>query len=406
MNTEYFLARRLVSGNKGSFSGTFVVIAVTSIALGLAIMFVATAILTGFKKEIREKVVAFGGHVQVTGFAEGTGFEPRPFDRRQPFYYRLKQTPGIDHIQAFATKAGIIKTSEHIQGVVLKGVGPDYDWTFFRDRLEGGHVPSVADTVRTDEVIISKKTADLLNLRLNDDLRMYFIAGDHTLGRKFRIAGIYNTGLEEFDNLYVMGDIRHIRKLNNWGPEEIGGFEVFIDRFDDIDKMGVYVYHQIGFSLDATTIKMQHQQIFDWLDLQDINVIIILVLVVLVSSTTIISTLLILILERTTMIGILKSLGMRNRGIRNIFLYNGLYIAGRGMLWGNALAFTLCLLQKKFALVTLPVDTYYVSVIPINLDIWNILAVNAGTFLICYLVFLVPSFVVARISPVRTIRFA
>ncbi len=406
LNTEFFLANRLVSRSKGNFSWTFVVIAITSIALGLAIMFIAVAILTGFKKEIREKVVGFSGHIQITKFAENSNFEPQPIDKAQPFYYKLKNTKEISHIQAFATKAGIIKTKEHIQGVILKGIGSDFNWNFFKDKMVEGRAFKVTENTRTDEVIISRKIANLLNLRLNDDLRMYFIVGNTPLGRKFKISGIYDTGLEEFDKLYVIGDIHHIQKLNNWAEGQVGGFEVFLKKFEDMDRMGVYVYHEIGFSLDASTIKMLNQQIFDWLDLQDINVLIILILIILVSSTTIISTLLILILERTTMVGILKALGMPNRGIRHVFLYNAMYIVGWGMLWGNLLAFTLCLLQKKFSLVALSEETYYVSVIPINLDIWNILIINAGTLLICYLIFIIPSLVISRISPVKAIRFS
>ena len=406
LNTEFFLANRLVSRSKGNFSWTFVVIAITSIALGLAIMFIAVAILTGFKKEIREKVVGFCGHVQITRFAENTNYEPQPIDKRPAFYFNLKNTEEISHIQSFATKAGIIKTKEHIQGVILKGIGTDFNWDFFRDKIVEGRTFKVSDTARTDDVIISRKIANMLNLHLNDDMRMYFIVGNSTLGRKFKIAGIYDTGLEEFDKLYIIGDIRHIQKLNNWTDNQVGGFEVFLKKFEDTDRMGVYVYHQIGFSLDATTIKMLNQQIFDWLDLQDINVLIILILIVLVSSTTIISTLLILILERTTMIGILKALGMPNKGIRKVFLYNALYIVSWGMLWGNTLAFTLCFLQKRFSLVTLSQETYYVSVIPINLNLLNILAINAGTLLICYLIFIIPSFVIARVTPVKAIRFS
>jgi lipoprotein-releasing system permease protein len=406
LNTEFFLANRLVMRSKGNFSWTFVVIAITSIALGLAIMFIAVAILTGFKNEIREKVVGFSGHIQITRFSENSNFEPQPIDNKQPFYYKLKNTDEIKHIQAFATKAGIIKTRDHIQGVILKGIGPDFNWDFFKDKMIEGRNFSVKEANRTDEVIISRKIANLLNLRLNDDLRMYFIVGNTPLGRKFKIVGIYDTGLEEFDKLYVIGDIHHIQKLNNWTNGQVGGFEVYLKKFQDIDRMGVYVYHQIGFSLDASTIKMLNQQIFDWLDLQDINVLIILILIILVSATTIISTLLILILERTSMVGILKALGMPNSGIRKVFLYNALYIVGWGMIWGNLLAFTLCLLQKKFSLVSLPQETYYVSVIPINLDVLNIVLINAGTLLISYLIFTIPSFIISRISPVKAIRFS
>ncbi len=395
-----------MSRSKGNFSWTFVVIAITSIALGLAIMFVAVAILTGFKKEISEKVVGFCGHVQITKFTENSTYEPQPVEKAQPFLVRLNQAKEVSHIQVFASKAGIIKTSDQIQGVILKGVGSDYDWSFFRNRMAEGHVFKLNDTMRSDEVIISRKIARLLNLHLNDDLRMYFIVGTTTLGRKFKISGIYDTGLEEFDKLYVIGDIHHIQKLNNWTGSQVGGFEVYLKNFRDIDRMGVYIYHLIGFSLDAQTIKMQYPQIFDWLDLQDINVLIILILIILVSSTTIISTLLILILERTTMIGILKALGMRNVNIRKLFLYNALYIVGWGIFWGNLLAFTLCFLQKKFELVTLSQESYYVSVIPVNINPWNILLINLGTIAVCYLIFIIPSLIISRVTPLKAIRFS
>ncbi len=406
MNTEFFLARRLVSNNKANFSWTFVVIAVTAIAMGIAIMFIAIAILTAFKKEIREKVVGFSGHIQITRFSENANFEPQPVDRNQPFCKQFRSSKEIRHFQVFATKAGIIKTRDQIQGVVLKGVGSDYDWSFFKGKMKAGNIPEFSDTIRSDDVIISRKLADLLNLKLHDDLRMYFISGTSNLGRKFRVSGIYDTGLEEFDKLYVIGNIYHIQKLNNWTPGQVGGFEVFLKDFRDMDRMGRDIYHQIGFSLDASTIRMIYPQIFDWLGLQDINVMIILILVILVSATTIISTLLILILERTSMIGLLKALGMRNRGIRKMFLYHAFYIISWGMIWGNSIALILCLIQKKYGLVKLSEESYYVSVVPVNLDIINILLLNAGTLAVCYLIFLIPLFVIARITPVRAIRFS
>lgn len=406
MNTEFFLARRLVSNNKANFSWTFVVIAVTAIAMGIAIMFIAIAILTAFKKEIREKVVGFSGHIQITRFSENANFEPQPVDRNQPFCKQFRSSKEIRHFQVFATKAGIIKTHDQIQGVVLKGVGSDYDWSFFKGKMTAGTIPEFNDTIRSDDVIISRKLADLLNLKLHDDLRMYFISGTSNLGRKFRISGIYDTGLEEFDKLYVIGNIYHIQKLNNWTPGQVGGFEVFLKDFRDMDRMGPDIYHQIGFSLDASTIRMIYPQIFDWLGLQDINVMIILILVILVSATTIISTLLILILERTSMIGLLKALGMRNRGIRKMFLYHAFYIISWGMIWGNSIALILCFIQKKYGLVKLSEESYYVSVVPVNIDIINILLINAGTLTICYLIFLIPLFVIARIAPVRAIRFS
>jgi lipoprotein-releasing system permease protein len=406
LNTELFIARRILSKNKANFSRPIVRIAILSIGLGLTVMFVAVAILTGFQKEVREKVIGFGAHIQISHYDENSSLETKPISMHQDFYPSLETVKGIRHIQVYATKAGIIKTADQIQGIVLKGIGPDYDVSFFSNKIIAGHFLHLSDTGKTNDVLISKNLASLLKLHLNDDIRMYFISGTTTLGRKFHIAGIYETGLEEFDKVYVLCDIRHIQKLNNWQPDEVGGFEVILDNFNDLGKMGKYVYRKIGMTLDAKTIRDLYPQIFDWLDLQDINVLIILVLMVLVSGITMISTLLILILERTNMIGILKALGMPNRGIRRVFLINAVYIIGQGLFWGNLVGATLCILQQKYGIITLPQESYYVSVVPVNLELWNILLLNAGTVVVCVAMLLLPSFVTSRISPVKAIRFS
>lgn len=406
MNTELFIARRILSKNKANFSRPVVRIAILSIGLGLTVMFIAVAILTGFQKEVREKVIGFGAHIQISHYDENSSLETKPISMHQDFYPSLETVKGIRHIQVYATKAGIIKTADQIQGIVLKGIGPDYDFSFFSNKMIAGHFIHLSDTGKTNDVMISKNLAALLKLRLNDDIRMYFISGTTTLGRKFHIAGIYETGLEEFDKVYVLCDIRHIQKLNNWQPDEVGGFEVILDNFNDLDKIGKYVYRKIGMTLDAKTIRDLYPQIFDWLDLQDINVLIILVLMVLVTGITMISTLLILILERTNMIGILKALGMPNGGIRRVFLINAAYIIGQGLFWGNLVGATLCIIQQKYGIITLPQESYYVSVVPVNLDPWNILLLNTGTVVVCLAMLLVPSYVTSRISPVRAIRFS
>lgn len=368
-------------------------------------MFVAIAILTGFQKEVREKVIGFGAHIQISHYDENSSLETKPISMHQDFYPSLETARGIRHIQVYATKAGIIKTADQIQGIVLKGIGPDYDHSFFTNKMISGHFLHLSDTGKSNDVLISKYLASLLKLRLNDDIRMYFISGTTTLGRKFHIAGIYETGLEEFDKVYVFCDIKHIQKLNNWQPDEVGGFEVILNDFKDLDKMGKFVYSKIGMTLDAKTIRDLYPQIFDWLDLQDINVLIILILMILVSGITMISVLLILILERTNMIGILKALGMSNGGIRRVFLLNAAYIIGQGLFWGNLVGATLCILQQKYGIITLPQESYYVSVVPVNLDSMNILLLNAGTLIVCLAMLLLPSFVTSRISPVRAIRY-
>lgn len=406
MKTEFFISRRILSKTEGNFSRPIVRIAVVSISLGLTVMFVAIAVLTGFQKQIREKVIGFGSHIQITHYDENASTETSPISANQDFIPKLKNTKGIRHIQVYATKAGIIKTDEDIQGIILKGIGPDYDSTFFRNRIIEGSLPKLNDTGRSGDVAISLKLASMLMLKKGDPIRMYFISGENTIGRKFRISGIYETGLEEFDKIYVICDINQIRKLNNWNKDDVGGFEVMLDNFDDIDRLGKYVYKNVGFSLDAKTIKELYPQIFDWLDLQDVNVLIILILMTLVAGITMISTLLILILERTGMIGILKALGMSNTGIRRVFLLNSAYIIGQGLIIGNITGLGLCLLQLKYGLVTLSQESYYVSKVPVNLDLVNILILNAATAFVCVLMLVVPSLIVTRISPVKAIRFS
>ena len=405
LNTEYYIARRMVSRKNAGFSRPIVTISVISIALGLLVMFLSVVILTGFQRAIREKVIGFGGHIQVSHFDVTQSLEPAPIRLTQGMLDTIRRIDGVVHIQPYATKAGIIRANSEIQGVVLKGVGSDYDWTFFRDKIVEGRIPSIPDTGRSDEVIVSKTIARMLHLRNSDDLRMYFISGENVLGRKFRICGIYNSGMEDFDKMYVIGDIRHIQKINRWDEGQAGGVELLIDDFDRLDEIGQNVYQSIGYSLNALTIRQLYPQIFDWLSLQDTNVVIILVLMILVSAITMISTLLILILERTRMIGTLKALGMRNRGIRNIFIYNSVFITGTGLLLGNLLGFAISLLQLRFGFLKLPVESYYVSVVPVYLNPWHIILLNAGALLICYLALILPSMIITRVSPVKAIRF-
>jgi len=396
----------MIKGSRGNYSRPVIRIAIVAIALSLTIMFVSIAILTGFQQEIRDKVIGFTGHIQVNRFSENTNLVPYPVEEKQSFLPSLKLHPKVKHIQVYASKAGIIRTADQIEGVVLKGVGADYDWDFFSKRMVEGSIPRYSDTAQKNDVIISRALADLLKLKLHDPVRMYFIVGERTVGRKFRIAGIFETGLDEFDKLYILGNLVHIQKINGWSSSQVGGFEVFLKDFRDIPEMGKYIYHQIGFQLDASTIYQLYPQIFDWLALQDMNVVIILSLMIAVSAITMISTLLILILERTSMIGVLKALGLSNRRIRKIFVYHSLYILAWGIGIGNGIGFILCLAQLKWGIVSLPQESYYVPVVPVHLDFLNILMLNAISVAACYIMLIVPSLIIARINPVRAIRFS
>lgn len=366
------------------------------------------AIVTGFQKQVRDKVIGFGSHIQVTGFESNTSHEANPISTKQWFYPSFDSIDGIRHIQVFAHKAGIIKTEDQIQGVILKGIGADFDWGYFKEKMIDGTTFSVNNSERSDDVIISNNLATLLNLKTGDPLRMYFIINDELQprGRKFNISGIYQTGLEEFDKLYIIGDISHIRKLNKWEDDQVGGFEILIDDFDQIDEIGETVYNLVGYDLNSQTIKQLQPQIFEWLALHDLNVIVIIVLMVIVAGITMISTLLILILERTNMIGILKALGSKNKSIRRIFIYNAVYIIGIGLLWGNLIAFSLSMIQLKLGIFKLNEESYYVSEVPINFQLSHYLIINSGTLLICTLMLIIPTYIITRISPVKAIRFS
>jgi len=405
MNTELFIARRLVKGGPGSFSAPVIRIAIISIVIGIAVMIVSVAIVTGFQKQIRDKIVGFGSHIQIAKYDSNNSFEFEPISADQAFYQTIKQTKGIKNVQVFATKAGIIKTSEQIQGVVFKGVGSDFDWSFFNDKLVSGNPFSTTDTLASDSVLISQNLADLLKIKTGDPLRMYFIIDNMARARRFTVSGIYNTGLAEFDLKFIFGDIRQIQKLNGWDENMVSGFDVYINDFDELDKLGKVVYKEAGYDLNARTIRELYPQMFDWLELQDMNVIIILILMVLVSGMAMISTLLILILERTNMIGVLKALGARNLSIRRIFLYNAAYIIGKGLLYGNIVGISICLLQSYFGIIRLPQESYFMSVVPINLDVIHIVVLNVSTLIVCTLMLLLPSFVITRITPVKAIRF-
>jgi len=408
LNFELFIASRILSKSKANFSKPIVRLGIISVALGLAVMIISIAIVTGFQKQIKDKVIGFGSHITITNFEVNSSLEPSPLSMHQPFYPSFDSIDGIRHVQVFATKAGIIKTDDQIEGVILKGIGSDFEWSFFEEKMVEGNHFIVNDTARSDNIIISKSLASRLKLKLGDDLRMYFVIQDEMQprGRKFSICGIFETGLEEFDKLYVIGDIYHIRKLNKWNDELVGGFEVLIEDFDQIDETGYEVYNHIGYNLDAKTIKQQQPQIFEWLSLQDINVIVIIALMVMVAGITMISTLLILILEKTNMIGTLKAFGTRNKSIRQIFIYNAVYIIGKGLLWGNIVALGLCVLQIKTGIFKLNQESYYVSQIPINLQLSHFLIINVGTLIVCTLMLIIPTYIITKISPVKAIKYS
>jgi len=405
LNLELFIAKRFLSKNKKNISQPIIRVAITGIALGVAVMILSVAVVTGFQQKITEKVIGFGGHIQIGNFDLNNSYESLPIEKNKQMLSDLQHIDGVAHVQVYANKAGMIKTDEQIQGFILKGVGSDFDWSFMKKNMIEGSVFSVNDSVKSNDVIVSKFLANKLKLKLNDKLKTYFIDAEGLRGRPFAIKGIYETGLEEFDKKFVFADIAHIQKLNIWDDNKVDGYEVLIKDFDQLDIVGNEVYKTIGYNLNSKTIKEIHPEIFDWLGLTNMNVVVIIVIISLISSVTMISTLLILILEKTNLIGTMKAMGANNLSVRKIFIYNALYICLIGMLWGNFIALTLGFLQDKFGILKLDQASYYVKTVPINLNVFHILLINAGTIAVCTLALMIPSYIVSKITVVKAIRF-
>jgi lipoprotein-releasing system permease protein len=407
VNLPVFFANRLNGKDKENLSGPVIRISILTIALGVAIMIISIAVLIGFQTEIRNKVIGFSAHIRIDNFDDNASYEAAPVSIQQPFYPGIEETDGIRHIQVFALKAGIIKTEDQIHGVIFKGIGTDFDWGFFRKNLITGSPLNIDDSSASTQLLISELISGKLNLSVGDEVRMYFISGNEAQprGRKFTVTGIYETGLEEFDEVYVIGDIRQVQSLNNWGRDMVSGFEIFIDDFSRLDEMGEMVYQSVGYDLNAETVTDTFPQIFDWLRLMDINVVIILLLMILVAGITIISTLLIMILERTNMIGILKALGTRDSDLRKMFLYLTAGIIGRGLLWGNLAGIGILVLQYYTHFIPLDKESYYIAYVPVSLNIGHILLINVGTLLLCLAMVMIPGYIIGKITPVKAIRY-
>ena len=411
LNTELFIAKRIFSGkDERSISRPIIRLSIIGIALGLIVMILTIAIVSGYKKEIRSRISSFAAHITISNFDSNNSYETIPINRDQSFYPSIIDKKGIKHIRVFATKAGIIKTDSDVQGVLLKGVGRDFKMKYFDKYIIEGTYLSLHDSVKSNDILMSSSMAKKLKLKIGDKVTTYFMQ-QPTRIRRFVLAGIYESSLEDFNSL-ILCDIRHIQKLNKWEENQIGGFEVFIDNFEEIDEVGQMVYDMVGYQfardgsrLQVETIKQKYSQIFNWLDLFNTNTMVILVLMISVAAFNMISGLLIVILERTNMIGILKSLGTENWSIRKVFLYNAVLLIGPGMLWGNVIGLGLCFLQSQFSIVTLDPASYYVSTVPINIELMPWLALNIGTFIITLFSLLLPSYLITKINPSEAIRF-
>ena len=388
-------------------------LAVAGISLGLVVMIMAVAIVTGFQKEIEGKVNGFAAHIQISNYDSNQSYQTAPISNSQPFLSSLEKIEGVQHIQTYATKPGMINTKDEIQGVVLKGISADFDWSFFeKNKIEGE--PISLDSARTKKVWISKQISSLLKLKLGDDFRMYFLNENERTPRvrKFEVGGIYQTGLEEFDKMFVLIDIRHVQSLNSWEDNQISGFEIYLDdvnladeKEDEIRNLVLLHVEENSPLLRVINIKRKFPHIFDWLKLLDMNVWIILALMIMVAGFNMISGLLVIILERTQMIGVLKSLGAANLNVRKVFLYLSAFLIGEGLLWGNVLGIVIAFIQYKFEIIHLDPTSYYVDTVPININAFHLIFLNLGALLVTLMMLIAPSFFISKIDPGETIRF-
>ncbi|MBP8850606.1 MAG: ABC transporter permease [Breznakibacter sp.] len=413
MNSQFFIAKRIISNSKtkGRLAGPIIKVATLGIILGVAVMILSIAIGSGFQKEIKEKIIGFTAPVQVINYDFNQSYESSPVTIDSGLVEQLKDIPKVTHIQQYATKPGIIKTSENVQGVILKGVGADYNWKFIKNILIEGDTLALKSDSTSNGTLISKTLAEMLQLKLGDGITMYFIQ-ENIRARKFIIKGIFDSHLPEYDKIFLFVDIKHIQKLNGWKPDQATGLELQITNLDELDSIASsadlitneHVTND-GSMLRVKPIYETEPQLFGWLDILDTNVVVIILLVLAVAGFNMISGLLILILERTNMIGILKALGMANESIRTLFIYLATYIIGRGVFWGNIIGISLCLLQKQFSLFKLDPSNYYLDTVPINLEFWPLLLLNLGTLVLTVAMMFLPTFLITKITPTKAIKF-
>ncbi|WP_405250543.1 ABC transporter permease [Dokdonia sp. Asnod3-C12] len=409
MNLEYFIAKRLSSATsyKSSASSTIIKIAIVAIAIGMVMMLISIATGLGLQREIRQKVSAFSGDIVVSNFDGNNSEETtNPISIDQDFYPDFNAVPEVAHVQAITVKAGVIRTAETFEGVIYKGLGDDYDWNRIEEYIVEGRKPALTGALN-NETIFSTYLANRLGFKVGDKAIIQFVNKDNTRfrPRALEIVGLYESAYQEFDKVYIMGDRRHLTRINNWEKDEVGAFEVFVDDFDNLEALNNKVYENSGSTLRSISVIQSNYNIFEWIKLFDFNIILIIVIMILIAGINMIVALLVLVLERTKMIGVLKALGASDWSVRKIFIYNAMYLIGLGLFWGNLIGLGILYAQKIFGFVKLDPSTYYVSEAPVLIDFWHILSLNVGVFVVCVLILLIPSYIITKISPVKAIRF-
>lgn len=396
----------------GGFSGPLGSIAVAGIALGVTVMIMAVSILRGFQDDIGSKVAGFGSHMTITGYSVGKAYDEVPISIDKSLLERLSSVQGVRHVQRYATKGGMVKTADQIYGILFRGLEAGYDTTFFASCLTEGRLPrfdnGTDDTAATvsasTDVLISSTIGDKLGLKPGDKMRTYFWGGDTPRSRAFTVCGIYNTDLHEMDELYVVGDLRQVQRLNGWGDSLAGGYEILVDDFDRLDAIAARVAPVLPYDLKLTTIREANPALFSWLDLLNSNIALILTIMCLVSAVAIVSALLIMIFEKSSTIGLLKALGANNKSVRNIFLLKASQLIVLGIAIGDTLALALSAVQAKWQVLRLDPESYSMAHVPVMIDGWVYLAVSLGTLAVCLAALLLPAASISRISPARTMR--
>jgi lipoprotein-releasing system permease protein len=408
LNIAAFIARRIAFNQQKSFSRFIIRLSMTATIISVTVMIVTLAFASGFQKTISEKVFSFWWHIRIQSFesARISIAEETPI-RSSDSILRLKQiNPAIQQVQAFATKNAILKTAETIEGVLFKGVDENYDFNNIRQFLVSGRWINFSDSGYSSEINLSASTAASLKLKVNDQLLIYFIQpGSPPRPRKLTLAGIYKTGIEEYDKLIAIGDLKLVQRLNGWEADQIGGYEIFLKDYRKMEDVTYEIVPYVPAGFQSTTIVNLFPNIFDWLGLQDKTIFIVLAIMVAIAVLNLITCLLILVLERTRMVGILKALGARNWTVQKIFLYHGTIITFTGLVFGNLVAMIVLWLQQKYGFITLPEDAYYIAQAAVDIVWWQIAVVNIGTFIVCFLVLLIPTVVVKRVQPVKAIQF-
>lgn len=411
LNYELFIAKRIIAGKnyKNSISSPIIKIAISAITLGMIIMIISVATSNGLQRKIRDKISGFKGHIQILNYDNNNSeISIIPINKNQDFYPEFKNIEGVKNVQVFASKAGIIRTETDFEGVLFKGVSNDYDWSFFKEYLVAGSLPDF-NQPRTKEILLSKTLIDKLKLKLNDTVLTTFLKSRNSKlpsNRKYIIKGIYNTGFLQFDNSFMIGDLREVQNLNKWNKNNVGGFEVLVDNFDEIEQKGIEIYNSIPSNLNSRTILESFSNVFDWIELFDNNVSFIIIIMIIIAGINMITALLVLILERVQMVGILKVLGSTNVSIRKVFLYNATYLVLKGLFWGNIIGLLIIGIQFFFKIITLNPETYYVNTMPVYISISSIILLNLGTLVLCFLMLILPSFLITKIQPSKSIRFS